>query len=233
MTAAAEREPLVLLPGMGCSPRLWAGVRAVLAPRETRVEELDEPDLDACVAELLDRLPDRFALAGLSLGGIVAMALVRTAPERVTRLCLMATNARPPTDAQRTAWDQQIATLAADGSATELQSGLLEVLLGPAADEDTAAETLLMAEEVGAERYARQLRLQGTRRDERLGLGDVRVPTLVVAGSDDALCGLDRHQEIHDLVPGSRLEVLADTGHLSPLERPEQIATILEEWLDS
>jgi len=218
---------------MGCSARLWAGVRRELDGVDSRVEELDEPDLDQCVEALLDRLPDRFALAGLSLGGIVAMAVVRTASERVTRLCLLDTNARPPTETQREAWASQIAILEAGESARSLQTRLLPALLHPDASPEVVEQTLLMADEVGEARFARQLRLQGTRVDERPGLSAVGVPTTVIVGAEDTLCPLDRHHEIRGLVPGSQLRVLPATGHLSALERPAEVAAMMREWMDS
>ena len=93
----SSATPLVLLPGLNCSAALWASldVGAAITPI------LTEPTLDGQVERLLDELPARFALAGLSLGGIVAMALVRRAPERVTRLALLSTTSRPPTGQQR------------------------------------------------------------------------------------------------------------------------------------
>lgn len=226
-------EPVVLLPGMGCSARLWADVAAGLrADGHPVVEEvLDEPDVAGCVEALLRRLPDRFALAGLSLGGIVGMALARTAPGRVSRLCLAATNARPPSAAQLSAWSEQRARLAAGASARELQRELLPVLVGDDASPRLVEATLAMAEEVGEARLDRQLRLQASRVDERPALRRLEVPTLVLAGAADVLCPLDRHEEIHRMVRGSRLTVLDATPHLSPLYAPDRVADALRTWL--
>lgn len=224
-------EPLVLLPGMGCSQRLWADVRSGLPGLDVITPDLDRDDLDDCVATLLANLPGRFALGGLSLGGIVAMALCRQAPERVSRLCLMSTNPLAPTPAQRDAWAGQLAALAVGRTARDLQADLLPVLVRPEVSERLADDVLGMAADVGNHRLTAQLRLQGTRVDERPGLRRVRVPTLVLAAADDALCPVARHEEMHALVPDSRLVVLADTGHLSALERPESVADELRAWL--
>lgn len=224
-------DPLVLLSGMGCSDRLWDGVRRLLPEVATLTPALDRPDLDDTVDALLERLPSRFALAGLSLGGIVAMALARRAPERVSRLCLLSTNARPPTPQQREGWASQLADLAAGRSPRDLQIELLPLLLHPDALPHLRDATLTMADEIGEVRLAAQLRLQGTRVDERPGLRGVVVPTLVVAAAEDALCPVARHEEIRDLVPGATLIVLPRTGHLSPLERPTEIAATLRSWL--
>lgn len=226
-------EPLVLLPGMNCSSRLWDGLPASLvSERRRRVlhPRLDRPDIDGCVDALLAALPPRFALAGLSLGGIVAMALVRRAPERVTRLCLIATNARPPTAEQREAWAAQRSALDAGRTARDLQRDLLDVLVHhrtPARDETVLA----LADGVGEADLLAQLLTQDTRVDERPALARVAVPTLVLAAARDRICPVDRHEEMHALLPGSRLTVLDGIGHLAPIEAPSAVAEALEDWL--
>jgi len=219
--------PLVLLPGSGCTAALWS--RLTLPGDVVTPRALEEPTLDGEVDRLLELLPARFALAGLSLGAIVAMALVRRAPERVSRLCLMSTNPYAPTPAQHEAWAAQREVLRT-GSARELQESLLPVLLSPGR-EDLVASTLAMADDLGTDTYAAQLRLQSTRVDERPGLTGVRCPTLVVAARGDRLCPVERHVEIARLVPGAELVVLEDCAHLSPLEQPEALSRQLRRWL--
>ena len=225
-------DPLVLLPGMGCSSALWSRLDLPVEPVRP---VLQEPSVDAEVDRLLELLPARFALAGLSLGAVVAMALVRRAPERVERLCLMSTNPYAPTPAQHAAWAGQRAALTR-GSARDLQASLLPVLLSPAVLEtrpELVELTLGMADEVGEPTYDAQLRLQGTRVDERPGLAAVRCPTLVLAARDDRLCPLDRHAEIARLVPGAELVVLDDCAHLSPFEQPAAVSAHLRAWLSA
>ncbi len=225
-------DPLVLLPGMGCTAALWSALDLRDAP-VTPV--LQERSLDAEVDRLLGVLPERFALAGLSLGGIVAMNLVRRAPERVSRLALLSTNSSPPSPAQRAGWADQRAQLSA-GSAVDLQESLLPLLLSPATLErraDVVATTLGMAEELGADRYDRQLQLQLTRVDERPGLVLLRCPALVLAAREDRLCGLERHEEIAALIPRVTLDVVENCGHLSPLEQPAVVSAHLRRWLST
>ncbi|WP_224386653.1 alpha/beta fold hydrolase [Pseudonocardia sp. ICBG1293] len=217
---APPPPPLVLLPGMNCSARLWGPVGAgALHP------VLDRPTLSEQVEALLAALPERFALAGLSLGGIVAMALARRAPDRVAGLCLMATNARPPTPEQRAGWDAALARLHDGAPSRALQP--LDLLLHDRSLDDTA---LRMADEVGERRLTAQLQLQGSRVDERPGLAAVTVPTLVLAGEHDRLCPVARHTEIAELVPGARLHVLPGAGHLLPVEAPDTVATLVAGW---
>jgi pimeloyl-ACP methyl ester carboxylesterase len=222
-------EPLVLLPGLNCSAALWSALD--LGPAVTPT--LREPTLDGQVERLLDELPPRFALAGLSLGGIVAMALVRDAPERVTRLCLLSTTARPPTSRQYAMWAQQRAALAAGVSARDLQRELKTALLSSharATQPELIEITLAMSDTVGEEALDAQLSLQATRVDERPALGRITCPTLIISARDDTLCSPERHVEIRDRISGSALLTLEQCGHLSTLERPDAVGAALRRW---
>ena len=226
--------PLVLLPGMSCSPRLWHGVVQELAAdrpgdrgRPVVVPEIDRATLDDQVESLLDRLPPRFALGGLSLGAIVAMAVHRRAPERVAGLFLVATNARPPTDAQRTGWAAQLDALAAGASPRDLQEELLPLLVGsgpgarPGRPGTGAGRRGRGTDPAGA------AELQSTRVDERPGLAAAAVPCTVVAAAEDRICPLERHTEIHDLAAGSELVVVPGAPHLVALTHPHRWPTRL------
>jgi pimeloyl-ACP methyl ester carboxylesterase len=194
--------------------------------------ELTEPTLVAQVARLLDELPPRFALAGLSLGGIVAMALVRTAPERVSSLILLSTNPHAPTDQQQESWRASRDALHAGRTARDLQGDWLPQLLSERAQgqPDLVVLTLAMADSVGEANLDAQLALQSTRIDERPALRHIHCPTRIIAARQDALCGVAKHTELHELIPGSSLTIIEDCGHLSPLERPEAVTNC---WLQT
>ena len=236
MSPIAQRsmnaEPLVLLPGMGCTAALWSlvdlGSRPVLTP------VLDQPSLDAQVARLLDELPGRFDLAGLSLGGIVAMALVSRAPDRVSRLTLMSTNPYAPVPDQHLAWVRQRAALADGVGVRELARTMIPGLLSPrtiADRPDLVQLTLTMAEELGEQTYDTQRQLQASRVDQRPGLASVRCPTTILSAREDQLCSVARHQELASLIPGARLTVIEHCAHLSPLEQPDAVLAGLTTWL--
>ena len=230
-------DPLVLLPGMGCSARLWEPVLAS-AELQPWLPDLRQPrvrgrSLDDCVDRLLEQLPARFALAGHSLGAVVALALTRRAPDRVSRLALLAANPRPPRPDQQDAWAAQRRALADGASARSLQEQLLPVLVPAGRRPELERVVLSMADEVGECELDDQLAIQQTRVDERPALSRIGVPTLLVAGADDALVPVARHDEIEAQVAGADAVVLAGTGHLAPLEEPVRVAAALARWLGS
>ena len=222
-------EPLVLLPGMNCSAALWSS----LAVGPGQFARLTESSLDAQVDRLLDELPEKFDLIGLSLGSIVALAVARAAPERVTGLVLLAVNPHAPTAVQRSEWARQRRELEAGRTARQLQEALLPVLLSPASltgRPDLVAQTLTMADTVGADVLDRQLQLQASRVDQRPGLAEISCPTMVIAADGDQLVSVHRHRELHRLMAGSDLVVLPDCAHLSTLEQPERISALINTW---
>lgn len=225
-------EPLVLLPGMNCTAALWEPVVAQLDP-PVEVHEVDGRSVDDAVDRLLERLPPRFALAGLSLGGIVAMALHRRAPSRVTRLALLDTNPLAPTDAQRASWQDVVARLDDGLTAGGYQREIMDLLVSGAHRDRLSGIVAAMGDAVGADRLGRQLQMQQTRVDERPGLRSVRVPTLVAYGAEDALCPSERHRDIAGAIgTAARLVEIGEAGHLSPLEQPDRVAAELRAWYD-
>lgn len=220
--------PLVLLAGMNCTTDLWTGcgLDDALTPA------VDADDLDAQVDRLLRTLPGRFVIGGLSLGAIVAMALAVRAPERVVGLCVTAANAKAPTPRQREGWAVWLDRLSAGESPAALQAGILPVLLSERARQtrpDLVERTLHMGEDTPPRVLAAQLRLQASRVDLLSRLPCVAVPTLVVAGVEDALCPPSFHDEIAAVSTGAHRETL-EAGHLVPLERPAEFGSVVRAW---
>ncbi|MNW37694.1 putative aminoacrylate hydrolase RutD [compost metagenome] len=226
---SALRFPLVLLPGMNCTTDIWSGcgLEGAIAPN------LEERTIDRQVDALLDTLPDRFALAGLSLGAIVSMALVRKAPERVAQLCLIATNSKEPTEAQQAGWRIWKDRLAAGESAENLQAEILDILISAPAklrDPKLADRVLRMGADTGSERLDAQLAMQGTRTDESMTLSRLNIPVLIVSGAYDVICPPQFHRDIATAIPSAELEY-CKAGHLSTMERPAEVGRLLRSWL--
>ncbi len=223
--------PLVLLPGMNCTSDLWTGcgLDDALTP------ELEEQSVDTQVDRLLAELPLRFVLGGLSLGAIIAMALVARAPERVERMCLVSTNAKAPTPEQQASCRAWVHRLDSGESARSLQTDILAALLSPAAAKDRAdlvERTLAMADATGTARLRAQLEMQSTRVDLRPALRDVTIPTLLVSGAQDAICPPQFHAEIAAELARARV-VTIDGGHLLSLEQPNLFGSLVRALRDA
>lgn len=228
------RTPLVLVPGLLCDGRLWRYQAEHLADLADPI--IADVTRGASVSEMaravLDVAPERFALAGLSLGGYVALEIMRAAPERVTRLALLDTSARADTPEQTTA-RRELVELAREGRFDEVPPRLLPNIVHPDRldDERLTSTVFAMAESVGPEAFVRQEEAIIGRPDSRGDLPDIACATLVLCGREDALTPLHLHEEMAGLIPGSRLRVIEGCGHLSSLERPERVTAALREWL--
>jgi pimeloyl-ACP methyl ester carboxylesterase len=226
--------PVVLVPGLNCTPRLYAEQIPALwqfGP-VTVADHRQDDHMDAIARRILADAPQRFALVGLSMGGYIAYAILRAAPERVARLALLATSARADLPEQTERRRAQIG-IALAGRFAEIheQQWPLFVHKNRHGDEALRRVVRLMAEETGPEAFVRQQRAIMSRPDARELLKTVRCPTLVLVGDGDELTPPKLAEEIAGLVAGSRLAVVADCGHLAPLERPEAVTRALVEWM--
>ncbi len=227
-------EPLVLLPGLMCDARVFAPQvahfsrqRAVTVAPVSLGERIEE-----IASGLLDQLPHRFALAGLSMGGVVALELVRRAPDRVSRLCLMSTDAQADTPQIAAAREEHL---------VGAKAGRLEDVMRRILGSDSLApgprrvpilnDVISMALDLGADVFERQIRALQRRPDQQGALRMIKTPTLVVCGAHDRLTPVRKHAFMADLIPGAELKVIDDAGHLPTLETPQAVNEALENWL--
>lgn len=228
--------PLVLLPGMLGTPALWEEVAATLVERHRRVVRPARIDLDDTIGEMAETVlvtaPPRFAIAGHSLGGIVALEIVRRAPHRVAALALLNTSARPPSPAQIASWSDQRARLSGGGF-VEVAHELASANLPPHRRDDSklVERVVTMSRELGRSGFERQLAAQASRPDSRASLHLITCPVLVVSGADDDVCPPSLQEELASGIPGSSLLTIPSCGHMSPIEEPDAAAEALEEWL--
>lgn len=226
--------PIVLVPGLNCTARLYAEQIPVLwdfGP-VTIADHRRDDNVAAIAADILATAPPRFALVGLSMGGYIAFAIAREAPERVARLALLDTSARPDT-AEQSERRRGLIALAEGGRFSELPDLLLPVFVhrNRQGDEKLRAIVRTMAEETGPQAFVHQQHAIMTRPDSRPLLASIRCPTLVLVGDGDELTPPALSQEIYAGISGSRLVAVPDCGHLSTLERPDAVSQALVEWL--
>jgi pimeloyl-ACP methyl ester carboxylesterase len=228
---------LVLLPGLLCDAALWAPQAAALSDRvNVWIADLTRHDsISGMAAAVLREAPvERFALAGLSMGGYVAQEMMRQAPRRVERLALLDTRARPdePEETERRRALMELAQR--ERGFVPVTNRMLPLLVHPSRvkDEPLVRTVREMAERVGVAAYLRQQTAIIARPDFRASLASIRCPTLVLCGREDALTPLAFHEEIAAAIPGAELTVIESCGHLSTLERPEEVNAALGAWLE-
>jgi pimeloyl-ACP methyl ester carboxylesterase len=228
--------PIVLVPGLNCSARLYANqIPALWRFGPVVVADHTRDDsMTAIAARILAAAPPRFALVGLSMGGYIALTMLRAAPDRVERLALLDTSARPETPEQTERRKPQIA-LAESGRFAEVPPLQFPVFVHRNRQNDDALRqrVRLMAEETGAQAFLRQQKAIMTRGDARPWLKSIACPTLVLIGDGDELTPLPLSQELAAGITGSRLVVVPDCGHLSTMERPEAVTKALAEWMQA
>ena len=189
-------------------------------------------DISWIAEDILKYAPTEFALAGLSMGGYISFEIVRQAPRRVRKLALLDTNARADRPEQA-ALRRESMQLAEKGEFRGVTDRLLPSLIHPDRLNDTALTDTVktMAKEVGKEGYLRQQTAIIDRPDNRPLLATIKCPTMVLVGREDALTPPKVAQEIADGIENSELVILEECGHLSTLEKPEEVTRHMRRWL--
>ncbi|MEL6684183.1 MAG: alpha/beta fold hydrolase [Pseudomonadota bacterium] len=228
-------EPLVFLPGMMCDARLYsAQIAAFSYAHPILTMPMNARDtVEALAADILAHAPPRFALAGLSMGGIVAMEVMRQAPERITRLALLDTNPKAEVAAVAQNREPQIEKVRNGHLRAVMRDEMKPNYLtdGPRVGQILDL-CMAMAETLGPDVFINQSRALQSRPDQQDTLRAVKVPTLILCGEDDALCPIHRHELMHELIPGSTLTIIKNAGHLPTLEQPDATNEALAKWLN-
>jgi pimeloyl-ACP methyl ester carboxylesterase len=231
-----EPTPILLIPGLICSPRLYTDQVPHLwrLGPVTIADHTRDDSMGAIARRILAAAPPRFALIGLSMGGYLSFEIMRQSPERVAKLALLDTSARPDTPEQSEARRAQIA-LAKSGRFSEVLDTLFPRLVHPKHRTDERVRQVLyqMAADVGADGFVRQQLANIGRPDSRPGLSAIRCPTLVLVGDSDELTPPDRAAEIANGIAGARLVTVPESGHASTVEQPEHVTRALLELLQT
>jgi pimeloyl-ACP methyl ester carboxylesterase len=228
------KQRLLLLPGLLCDEALWAKQREGLGGHcDSIVADLSRFDsIEAMADAALAMVDGTFSLAGLSMGGYVAMEIMRKVPQRIRRLALLDTSARADTPEQ-TQRRLDAISLSEQGKFNEVVEKLLTVFIHPQRLTDAALTERVrsMTFRAGKEAFRRQQKAIMGRIDSRESLPHIICPTLVLCGRQDSLTPPALHEEIAGLIPFSRLSIIDDCGHLSTMERPDAVLAAMETWL--
>ena len=228
--------PLLLIPGMMCDARLFAPQIAEISKKRyvACAPISGHDDVTSLAAEVLANAPPRFALAGLSMGGIVAMEMLRLAPERIDRIALIDTNPLAESDTVKARRLPQMEA-ALGGRLAEIMRDEMKpnyLTDGPRRF-DVLSLCMDMALGLGPQVFVNQSRALMDRPDQSATLRSADLPAFVMCGRDDTLCPLSRHELMADLLSNSHFEVIENAGHLPTLEQPDATNAALIRWLDS
>ncbi|MEX0282761.1 MAG: alpha/beta fold hydrolase [Arenibacterium sp.] len=227
--------PLILLPGMMCDARLFGPQIDALSNRVPLMSfPLSQQDsVGAMAAEILNNAPPRFALAGLSMGGIVAMEVLRQAPDRVERLALLDTNPLAEASEVKARRAPQMAAVREGRLRQVMRDEMKPNYLADGPRQGAILDLCMaMATDLGPDVFLRQSQALMDRHDQQATLSAYTGKTLVLCGRADGLCPVERHQLMHDLLPNSALTIIEDAGHLPTLEQPQETTAALIRWLE-
>ncbi|KKJ77481.1 alpha/beta hydrolase [Kiloniella litopenaei] len=230
-----EKERLFFLPGLLCNQRLWSPQLDHFKDKYLcEVADLTQASsIRELAVQALKQVRGKFNLVGLSMGGYVALEILRIAPERVKRLALIDTKARADSPEQKRR-RRGLLSLAGRGKFKGVTPHLMPLLIHPDRMDDTSltSEIYKMAEEVGQEAFVRQQTAILDRESHLDILPKIKCPVQVICGRDDLITPLDCSEEIASLTPSAELLVLEDCGHLSNIELPAQVNKVLQDWLE-
>lgn len=227
--------PIICLSGTLCSNKLWEEMLGHLKyPYEVKIMNFHEQNsIQSMAQKVIDETHGNFIVAGLSLGGIVALEVVNLAPERVKQLILFNTNPFLPTVEQIESWERYKFFIQTQG----FESFIMECWVPALVDQHQPNCTTLsrvvqeMAKDIGKEAYLKQLEAVQHRQDQTLILPSIQCRTLILVGENDKICPVDLSRYMYEHIVNSSLEIIPCTGHLSTLEQPQKVANIVSKWL--
>lgn len=228
------RETLVMIPPMLSDARVFAHQlkvmsksHAVMVAPPTCGERIEE-----IASQVLSWAPSKFALCGMGLGGMVAMELMRRAPERMTRIALVSTSAQADTPESAAAREPHIIAARAGRWNDVLQHEINSTWMAPSTDKAQLVRVLTeMGRDLGPDIYVKQARAMQRRKDQQATLRQIQLPTAVICGRHDGQYQMKRHAFLAELIPYAQFEIIEGAGYLPTLESPEETTDALQRWM--
>ena len=228
------QTPILLVPGLICTAEIFAPQILALWPHGpvTIASTLAGKTIAEMAANILAAAPPRFALGGISMGGYLCFEISRQAPDRVLKLALIDTSARPDTPEQTAFRETRIAEAQAGGFEAAMLAQF-PIVVDPRHVDDPALKALHlgMARVIGVDGYVRQQRAIIGRPDSRPTLAAINVPTLVIVGENDRLTPPELSREMAQGIAGAQLAIIPGAGHMSTREQPDLVNAALVKWL--
>ena len=223
-----------MVPGMMCDERIFSPqIEALSQNLEVTIADISNfSSVRELASDVLKKAPKKFSLLGHSMGGIVAMEIYSQEPNRIEKLILMDTNPKAELDEVKLKREPQI---------REVNKGkLLEVMrdemkpnyLAESENKRSVLNVCMdMALNLGPDVFINQSRALQSRLDQQNTIQSIKIPVLIMCGSEDKLCPVERHEMMHNMISDSDLKIINNAGHMPTLEQPRETTEVIKEWL--
>ena len=226
--------PLVMIPGMMCDERIFAPqIEELVSKRSVHVADISKHDnISDLAADVLSHAPPKFCLVGHSMGGIVAMEICAQDPKRVEKLVLIDTNPLAELEEVKLKREPQISDALSGKLINVIRDEMKPNYLASSENQDIILNICLeMALSLGPKVFINQSRALQTRADQQSNIQSINIPVLIMCGSEDKLCTVERHEMMHNMISNSELKIINNAGHMPTLEQPSETTEVLKEWL--
>ena len=226
--------PVVMIPGMMCDERIFAHqIEELGTDTEVYIADISKySSIQELASDVLENSPPKFFLVGHSMGGIVAMEMCSQEPDRIEKLVIMDSNPKPELEETKLKREPQIKNVISGNLAQVMKEEMKPNYLADSYKQKDILNTCMeMALTLGPEVFVRQSRALQGRDDQQSTLEDLDIPVLIMCGSEDKLCSLEKHELMHNIINDSKLEVVMGAGHMPTLEQPQKTTEVIKSWL--
>ncbi len=226
--------PVVMIPGMMCDERIFAHqIKELGTDTEVYIADISKySSIQELASDVLENSPPKFFLVGHSMGGIVAMEMCSQEPDRIEKLVIMDSNPKPELEETKLKREPQIRNVISGNLAQVMKEEMKPNYLADSYKQKDILNTCMeMALTLGPEVFVRQSRALQGRDDQQSTLEDLDIPVLIMCGSEDKLCSIEKHELMHNIINDSKLEVVMDAGHMPTLEQPQKTTEVIKSWL--
>ena len=219
---------------MMCDERIFAPqIEELVSKRSVHVADISKHDnISDLAADVLSHAPPKFCLVGHSMGGIVAMEICAQDPKRIEKLVLIDTNPLAELEEVKLKREPQISDALSGKLINVIRDEMKPNYLASSENQDIILNICLeMALSLGPKVFINQSRALQTRADQQSNIQSINIPVLIMCGSEDKLCTVERHEMMHNMISNSELKIINNAGHMPTLEQPSETTEVLKEWL--
>ena len=227
-------KSLVMIPGMMCDERIFSPQIDSLGDEiELTIADISRfSSVVDLASDVLKKAPRKFSLLGHSMGGIVAMEMYSQEPNRIEKLILMDTNPNSELEEVKSKREPQIKDVSEGRLLNVMRDEMKPNYLAQSKNQSSVLNVCMdMALSLGPDVFINQSRALQTRADQQSNIQSINIPVLIICGSEDKLCTVERHEMMHNMISNSELRIINNAGHMPTLEQPSETTEILKEWL--